>query len=360
MKHLNVETKSNIYPIYITDSFDYLRKAFIDKSLDGNKAVLIADSTTGPLYADKVKGLIEDCFSDISVYTFEAGEKSKNLDTINSMYRFFINSKLDRKSIVIALGGGVTGDMAGFAAATFMRGIKFVQIPTTLLAQVDSSVGGKVGVDFEGNKNMIGAFYQPQFVYINAKTLDTLPKTELSAGLSEAVKHGYIYDYDYLRFMFSNKEKIFSLDIESITDVIYGSCKVKSNVVSKDEKESGLREILNFGHTFGHAIESLSGFKLVHGQCVSIGMTAALYLSYKRGCIKENELNLAKNLLEYFELPVKVSGFNTKDIYKQMLFDKKNKNNKINLVLLNDIGNAYTERNASEEEIKNAIEFILN
>ena len=214
---------------------------------------------------------------------------------------------MDRKSVVVALGGGVVGDMAGFAASTYMRGISFVQVPTTLLAQVDSSVGGKTGVDFNGNKNMIGAFYQPDFVFINSETLKTLPYREVAAGIAEAIKYGYIIDKDFLEYCVENKGSIKSLDNNALIEVIYKCCEAKAYVVSKDEKELGLRAILNFGHTFGHSVETLNNFKLLHGECVAIGMVAALYYSMECGnTTKEDIENIEKTVNEVIarHLPV--------------------------------------------------------
>ncbi len=360
METLYVKAKSTDYPIYINDSFSELKNAFIEAGLEGRKICIICDSNTNKLYLEKVINEINGLFSHICHFSFKAGENSKNLDVISEFYKFFIENKLDRKSVIAALGGGVAGDMAGFAASTFMRGINFVQIPTSLLAQVDSSVGGKTGVDFMGNKNMIGAFYQPNFVYINSNTLKSLPQREFCAGMAEAIKHGYIIDEQYLNEIEANKENIKNLETNSIHSLIYKSCKNKAYVVSKDEKESGLREILNFGHTFGHAVESLSGFSLIHGECVAAGMTAGLYLSSKMGMIDMDEVLRAKRLLSYFMLPVNVKGYDKAEILNKMLLDKKTKNNKINLVLLKKIGEAYTEKSAPQDLILSAIEYIVN
>jgi len=359
MLYIKTELSQKEYPIYIKDSFNELESAFVKAKLEGKKACIIADSNTEKLYAEEIKKIAEECFSEVSCCVFEAGEKSKNLNVISDFYKFFVEKGLDRKSVIIALGGGVVGDMAGFAAATYMRGIKFVQVPTTLLAQVDSSVGGKTGVDFIGYKNMVGAFYQPEFVYINVKTLDTLPYNQVAAGMAEAIKYGYIINRDFLGFFKDNMKKIKALNSEEIKYIVYMSCKAKAEVVSKDEKESGLREILNFGHTFGHAVESLSGFKLLHGECVSIGMMAGLKLSYDRGFISKDDLDFAKNLFEFFELPVKASNFDRNEIFKQMFLDKKTKDNKLNIVLLKEIGLAYTEKNVSDLEVLNAIDYII-
>ncbi len=361
MDTLFVKTKQyqSEYPIFIKDDFSSLEKAFNDAGFAGKKVCVITDSNTKKLYLDIITEISKKCFSEVFEYSFEAGEKSKTLDTIIEFYKFFTQKGLDRKSIIIALGGGVVGDMAGFAAATYMRGIKFVQIPTTLLSQVDSSVGGKVGVDFLGNKNMIGAFYQPEFVYINIKTLNTLPYEQVAAGMAEAIKYGYIIDKDFLDYFKNNMEKIKKLSAKEIKQVIYTSCKAKAYVVSEDEKESGLREILNFGHTFGHSIESLSDFRLLHGECVAVGIISALKLSLDRGYINQTDLKFAEKLFEFFELPTNVTDFDKEKIFKQMFSDKKTKNNKLNIVLLKKIGSAYTEKNINDQEVLKAIEYIV-
>lgn len=359
MEELFVKTATTQYPIYIKDSFDELIQAFKTAGLIGRKVCIIADTNTDRLYLNQIRELFKNNFTTVCSYTFEAGENSKNLNVINEFYKCFVENSLDRKSVVVALGGGVVGDMAGFAASSYMRGITFVQIPTTLLAQVDSSVGGKVGVDFMGNKNMVGAFYQPAFVYINIKTLNTLPQNQFSAGMAETIKYGYIIDKSYLEIIQNNKQLIKKLDLEILKKIIYGACNAKAFVVSKDEKESGLREILNFGHTFGHSVESLSDFKLLHGECVAIGMVAALYLSVKKGNIDISEVKKLTNLLEYFNLPISINDFDKDAVYGQMLLDKKTANNAITLVLLKEIGKAYSEKGASRDEIYSAIDKII-
>jgi 3-dehydroquinate synthase len=206
---------------------------------------------------------------------------------------------------------------------------------------------------------MIGAFYQPEFVYINIKTLNTLPYEQIAAGMAEAIKYGYIIDKDFLNYFKDNMEKIKKLSPKEIKQIIYTSCKAKAYVVSEDEKESGLREILNFGHTFGHSIESLSNFELLHGECVAIGIISALKLSLDRGYINQIDLNFAKKLFSFFELPINIKDFDKNKIFKQMFSDKKTKNNKLNIVLLKKIGSAYTEKNVSDQEVLNAIEYIV-
>jgi 3-dehydroquinate synthase len=358
MKVLEVKTAVETYPIYIDNSYSELAEAFEKAGLTGRKLCIVTDSNVAPIYLEKIKGILGDRFLKVCTFTFKAGEESKHLGVISDMYEFFVKEQLDRKSVLVALGGGVVGDMTGFAAATYMRGIDFVQVPTTLLAQVDSSVGGKTGVDFMGNKNMVGAFYQPKFVYINSDTLKTLPYNQVAAGMAEAVKYGYIIDAPFLDYFEENKEKIRELSAEEIGNVIYKSCAAKAYVVSKDEKENGLRAILNFGHTFGHAVETLSGFKLLHGECVAVGMVAGLYFSLKRGTITQADLTKAEELLKFFELPIRVEDYNADEVYKQMFYDKKTKNGKLNIVALEEIGKAYIESSTTAEEVREAIEYI--
>lgn len=359
MKLLNIDTGAKKYPIYIDDNYDGLMQAFKNAGLTGRKACIITDTNVAPLYLDKIKALMNNEFTEVASYIFPAGEISKNINTICDFYKFFVEKQLDRKSFLIALGGGVVGDMCGFAAATYMRGIPFVQIPTTLLAQVDSSVGGKTGIDFMQNKNMVGAFYQPEFVYINSSTLNTLPKREVSAGLAEAVKYGYILDKDFLNYCFDNKEDIKNIKSENIIEVIYKSCEAKAYVVSQDEKENGLRAILNFGHTFGHAVETKSDFTMLHGECVAVGMIAALYYSYEKGYVSMEDIQKAESLLSYWNLPIKISDFSKEDIYNQMFYDKKTKNGKLNIVALNKIGEAYIDKNVAADEVKSSIDYIV-
>ncbi len=358
MEKLFVDAEGGSYPIIIEKGFEGLKGA-VEKAVDKKgSAVIISDSNVAPIYAEKVKSELGKVFDRVYVYKFEAGEKSKHLETIKSMYEFMLENKFDRGSCVFGLGGGVCGDMAGFAAATFMRGVNFVQIPTTLLSQVDSSVGGKVGVDFNGVKNIIGAFYQPKLVYINTDTLDTLPKREFAAGMAEVIKYGPIYSPELYEYIEENKENIKNGNIDCITKIIKDCCAVKAAVVNEDEKESGLREILNFGHTIGHSVETLKEFELIHGECVAIGMAAAMKISADKGFVCEKEIERLEGLLKYFDLPVRVSGLDKKDIYKTLFMDKKARDNKIGFVLIEKIGTPLRTKNLKEEEIMAGIEFI--
>ncbi len=355
MKELEIKTESKTYPIVIDDSFGKL-KQYIE-NIRASKVCIITDTNVAPLYLEEVTKLFGEKF-EVCSHTFEAGENSKHLDTIRDFFDVFIENHLDRKSLLIALGGGVVGDMTGFAAAVYMRGIRFIQIPTTLLAQVDSSVGGKTGVDYNGNKNMIGAFLQPELVYINTSTLSTLPYRQVAAGLAEALKYGYITDKTLIDYFKTNTDKIKALDFECISHIVYESCKCKAFVVGQDEKEQGLRAILNFGHTFGHAVESLYGFSLLHGECVAIGMCAALYYAYRQGNISKHVLDEAKEILKCLELPVKCE-LSADDIFEKMTYDKKTASGRINIVSLKKPGEAYIDNSFNKELIYEAIKEII-
>lgn len=359
MDLLKVFTPTKQYPIYFQNSFNNLSQAFKDANIGNRKICIVADNNTNDLYGNEILKILENMYKEVYLFVFQAGEENKNLNTIQDMYSFFLEKHLDRKSVIVALGGGVVGDMAGFAAATYMRGIEFVQIPTSILAQVDSSVGGKVGVDFKDTKNIIGAFYQPIFVYININTAKTLPKREFNAGIAEAIKYGIIVNKNYYTYISQNKKKIIEMDEETLKKVIRCSCEFKADIVSKDEKENGLREILNFGHTIGHAVETLLGFRFVHGECVSVGMVAVMYICFKRTIISLTEFEDFKNLLKYFELPINIPMLNKEDVYKQIFLDKKTTNNVLNFVLINNIGETFRTKDVTKEEILEAIEYII-
>ena len=339
-----VKTSDKTYPIYLEDTFDNLADALAKAGLQNRRAVIVTDSNVAPLYLDAVKAQLGGVAAGIGAFVFPAGEESKTLATIGEMYACFMDEALDRKSFIVALGGGVTGDMAGFAAATYMRGIPFVQIPTTLLSQVDSSVGGKTGVDFRTAKNIIGAFYQPELVYINTSTLRTLPREQVVSGMGEVVKHGLILDAAYFAETLAAADAIAALDTAAMQRVVNGSCRIKASVVAQDEKESGLREILNYGHTFGHAVESLCRFALPHGHCVALGMVCAMRYAVEARMFAEADMQTAVDALTRFGLPTQLpAGLpgglpSLEDVYTSMLSDKKTKNRKLHLVLPTGIG----------------------
>ena len=286
------------------------------------------------------------------------GENFKNLNSCESIYKNLLKNKYSRDCCLLAYGGGVIGDITGYVAATYLRGVNFIQVPTTLLSMVDSSVGGKTGVNHSLGKNMIGAFYQPQSVIIDLDSLKTLPKKQFNAGMAEVIKYGVIYDKQFFEWLEKNKKKIISLDRVSLAKIIATSCKIKAEIVAKDEKESGIRAILNLGHTFGHAIEKNIGYgRWTHGAAVACGMVIASELSEKLGKLSKNDLNRIKNLLSYFDLPIKLpKKLNASKLYEAMKNDKKVLNNKIRLIIPKKIGECFISDKVSKSNILKTLE----
>ena len=355
----DVETE---YNISINESFDGLFE-FLSKESNKKytKICIVTDSNVAKFYSDEVKSLLNKLDSTIYMHVFEAGEASKNLDTLSKLYENLIKFRMDRNDLLVALGGGVVGDLTGFCAATYLRGIDYIQVPTTLLSQVDSSIGGKTAVDFMKYKNMVGAFYMPRLVYINVNTLKTLDSKQFSSGMGEVIKHGLIQDKDYYDYIIANKADIRNNTPNSLIELIYGSCLIKSRVVEEDPKEKGIRAYLNFGHTIGHAIEKLSNYSLFHGECVSLGMMSAFYISNQLGYISQEEIHKAKELLEYFDLKTSVNSddFEKNEVLSATKSDKKMDNNHIKFVVLEEIGKAGIRRDISDEMLLDAIDYIL-
>lgn len=311
------------YPICFEEDFSNLAQVMREEGLADRKICIVTDSNVGPLYEAPVKKALSEVSSDISVFTFEAGEKNKNLDTVSSLYQALISNGLDRKSLLVALGGGVVGDLTGFGAATYLRGIDFIQVPTTLLAQVDSSVGGKTGVDFQQYKNMVGAFHQPRLVYMNMSTLSSLPAEQFACGMGEILKTGLICDEEFFRFVCREQKEIKKLDMKRIARMVRKCCEIKAGVVERDPKEQGERALLNLGHTVGHAVEKLKNFTLLHGQCVGAGLVAAAYLSMKRGLLTEEEYQEIRQGCADYGLPVHVDGLIPEEVLLATKKDKK-------------------------------------
>lgn len=287
-------------------------------------AAIISDDKVDALYADRLTVSLEGAGFKVIKYVFPNGEASKNSATFVSILEFLAKNKLGRTDVIFALGGGVVGDMAGFAAACYLRGIRFVQIPTTLLAAVDSSVGGKTGIDLEAGKNLAGAFYQPEIVICDPMLLDTLDKAVFADGLAEAIKYGAIYDAHML--------DLTSADLLDVEAIIKRSAEIKAAVVEKDEKESGIRQILNFGHTFGHAVEKCSNYTISHGSAVAIGMAIISRACEKLGRIEVSYRERIEDILKKNSLPTR-TGFDADALFEAMLSDKKRRNDNITLVL---------------------------
>lgn len=317
----------------------------------GHKLCVVTDSNVAPLYLETVKKILGETFEYVSEFVIPAGEKNKTLDNIRKLYEHLIKNHFDRKDCLIALGGGVVGDMTGYAAATYLRGIDFIQVPTTLLSQVDSSIGGKTGVDFDSYKNMVGAFHMPRLVYMNLNVLNTLDEEQFSCGMGEILKHGLIKNHAYFNWCMNHAEKILERDYETLLYMIKESCKIKKAVVEKDPTEQGDRAFLNFGHTLGHAVEKLKNFEMLHGQCVAVGCIAAMKLSAERGNLTSEEVCCAEECFQRFGLPVRVDGITAEEILKVSKSDKKMEAGKIKFVLLRELGNAYVDRNVCDEEL---------
>ena len=335
-----INLKERSYPICITTDFNELGKTLLSLRT-GKKLIIVTDENVDKLYAAECMARFEENGFEVYKHVLAPGEEQKNLEAVYGIYKKLVDYKLDRSSTLVALGGGVVGDISGFAAATYMRGINFVQIPTTLLAQADSSVGGKTGVDFDGHKNAIGAFYQPKLVFINVNTIKSLPKREVSAGLAEVIKHGLIMDEEYCEYLHYNAQKIFSFDENVLQFIAKKNVSIKGKVVEEDEKENDLRAILNLGHTIGHAIETAMDFKLLHGECVSIGLVGAFRLSYYMDVLSEAVIEEVKDLLVKLGLPVSLPGMDVEKVYSQLFYDKKVKDSKLKFVLPRRIGEVF-------------------
>ena len=346
------------YHIYLEPDFAKLPEAVEPLNIKERKLCIVADSTTAELYGAELKEILKETCTYVSMFVFPAGEVNKTLNTVRDLYEHLILEKSDRKDMLVALGGGVVGDLTGFAAATYLRGIGFIQIPTTLLSQVDSSIGGKTGVDFDAYKNMVGAFHMPRLVYMNLNVLKTLPDRQFACGMGEIIKHGLIQDSDYLEKLSTYQREIREKNYAALLWMVAGSCKVKRHVVEEDPTEQGIRAWLNFGHTIGHSVEKLKDFTLCHGECVAIGCAAAAWMSWKRGLISEKEKEAAEQLLLDYQLPVRVKGLKPEDIVKTTKLDKKMDAGKVKFVLLKKIGEAFVTRDVEDEELLRASRYV--
>lgn len=356
MKELRVDLDKNSYPIYIGSGL-ITEKQLLLNFISSRQVLIVTNTTIAPLYLDKVVANLESLF--VETIILPDGEQHKNLTSVNTIFDKLLENKFSRNATLIALGGGVVGDMGGFAAACYQRGIAFIQIPTTVLAQVDSSVGGKTGVNHMLGKNMIGAFYQPQCVIADMDVLDTLDDRQLVAGLAEVIKYGLIRDASFFEWLEKNMTLLLARDKAALAYVIERSCANKAEIVAEDEFESGIRAILNLGHTFGHAIETGMGYgKYLHGEAVAIGICYAADLSKRMGWLTNVDFERIIAVLEMATLPVvppkemKVSQY-----IELMAVDKKNVDGEIRLILLESIGKATLpikiDRSLIEKTLKN-------
>ncbi|MFC1615638.1 3-dehydroquinate synthase [Patescibacteria group bacterium] len=344
MKTIKVNLKSEIdnsYPIFVEKGCHEKIPAYLKKHKVGVKYAIITDSKVKKLYANQLHRLLKKHGIESEIFVFPNGEKSKNIATIEKLAELMISKKFDRNDAIIALGGGVVGDMAGFLASIYMRGIPFVQIPTTLLAMVDSSVGGKTGIDLKSGKNLLGTFYQPEAVFMDSSYLKTLSPKQIKNGLAEVIKYGIIKDKNLFNFIEQKLKNILILEEKTIETIIIKSIKIKSKIVEEDEKESGLRMILNYGHSYGHAIEKMSNYKLLHGYAISIGMVMENKIAVEKKIMKGQEEERIKKLLKNTGLPVITMKKPTK---KDLLSDKKKQGNQLSLILPTKIGKVIIKK----------------
>ncbi|HEB81517.1 MAG TPA: 3-dehydroquinate synthase [Gammaproteobacteria bacterium] len=355
---LTVELGERSYPIYIGDKL-LGQSELIKQHIPGNSALIVSNETVAPLYLEKTQAMLGGLKTESVI--LPDGEKYKNLEVLNQIYDGLLRNHFDRNTTVIALGGGVVGDMAGFAAASYQRGVHLIQIPTTLLSQVDSSVGGKTGVNHPLGKNMIGAFYQPRAVIADTDTLDTLPERELSAGIAEVIKYALICKPDFFQWLEANMPALLARDRQALSYAIEVSCRTKAEVVAADERESGRRALLNLGHTFGHAIENGMGYgQWLHGEAVAAGMCIAAVMSSQMGWMSEEETAKTISLIEQAKLPSRPPAeMSTQQFIELMSVDKKVLDGVMRLVLMKGIGRAVLTSDYSIADLKKALDTCL-
>jgi 3-dehydroquinate synthase len=358
MEKIRVELGERSYDISIGSNIldgigDNLRSFGLSPTV-----AIISNPTVFSLYGDRVSGSIKKAGFDLITVIIPDGEEYKDLLWLQHIYDDLLRHRLDRSSALIALGGGVIGDITGFAASTYMRGISYIQVPTTLLAQVDSSVGGKTGVNHKLGKNMIGTFWQPGLVWVDVETLKTLPQRELLAGLAEVIKYGVICDQELFDFLEANRDKMMNLDGDALTHIIKRSCEIKADVVSKDERESGLRAILNYGHTIGHAIETVTGYtRFIHGEAVAIGLYLEARLSQLLNFIDKDQVSRIKALIDSYGLPSGMpADVDAKKILASMQLDKKTIAGELKFILPEKIGSVRIQKGVTQDSIRELLQ----
>ncbi|WP_180167958.1 3-dehydroquinate synthase [Acinetobacter sp. YH12035] len=354
MKTLYVELGERRYPIFIGSNLN--PQELLEPYIHGKQVMVVSNDTVAPLYLDRYKAALENLGKTVATCILPDGEKYKNIEHLNLIFDALLEAGFNRDCTVLALGGGVIGDMAGFASACFQRGVYFIQVPTTLLSQVDSSVGGKTGINHPLGKNMIGAFQQPQVVLADMSQLATLPDRELSAGLAEVIKYALLGDEDFLVWLEANMEGLIARDEQLLAEAVYRSCAHKARIVANDEKEQGERALLNLGHTFGHAIESYLGYgEWLHGEAVATGMVMAADLSHRMGRISLEDLERTKKIISRAQLPIVCPKIPLDDFLAYMAHDKKVLNGQLRLVLLQQLGKAVITRDFDVELMQQAI-----
>ena len=354
MKTLYVELGERRY--IIKNGSNLNPQELLEPYIHGKQVMIVSNDTVAPLYLDRYKAALENLGKTVATCILPDGEKYKNIEHLNLIFDALLEAGFNRDCTVLALGGGVIGDMAGFASACFQRGVYFIQVPTTLLSQVDSSVGGKTGINHPLGKNMIGAFQQPQVVLADMSQLSTLPDRELSAGLAEVIKYALLGDEEFLVWLEANMKGLIARDEQLLAEAVYRSCAHKARIVANDEKEQGERALLNLGHTFGHAIESYLGYgEWLHGEAVATGMVMAADLSHRMGWISLEDLERTKKIISRAQLPIVCPKIPLDDFLAYMAHDKKVLNGQLRLVLLQQLGKAVITRDFDVELMQQAI-----
>ena len=357
MKKVIVNTTSKSYPVFIWSNIFRSLPEFIRKFNLPSRVCVILDEKVEQIYGSSIRKVINGFAVKKHFLVLPASEKVKSFETVSQIFTRLYEEQFGRDTLLIAIGGGTVGDVAGFAASTYMRGLPLVHIPTTLLSAVDSSIGGKTGINFKEAKNFIGTFYQPSLVLIDTNFLNSLPEEEFISGFGEVIKYSYLTNRKFYSTLLSDCNLLVKKDSGFLNKIIYESVKIKSAVVSEDENEiTGLRKILNFGHTFAHAFESNSSFKLSHGKAVIAGIVSALFLSFEKGLMTENQLNYMLELPLKFQPSIKIKNINKEDIFKLMTYDKKNSKGKIKFVLIKNFGEILIDIAADKRVIFKALE----
>ena len=360
MEKISVDVGYKNYDVILGSNILDEMENFLRCKKYSDKVLIISDTNVFPIYGEKISEVFKKAGYMPLSHVVQAGESAKCLNFANDIYTKAIGERLDRKSLIVALGGGVVGDLAGFVASTFLRGVPFIQIPTTLLAAVDSSVGGKVGINHPLGKNLIGAFYQPDAVFIDVTFLKTLPKREVRTGFGEIVKYGIIGDENFVSYLEANSAKILDVDEDIYIKIISKSVKAKADVVMKDEKEGDLRRILNFGHTVGHAVEKETDFKKYnHGEAVAIGIVAAMKIGEILKLTDSEDTSRIENLLKSLNLPIRAEGVTIEGINAAMKNDKKAINGKIYFVLPNKVGRVIINT-VDNKVVEEAVKYVVN
>jgi len=356
LKKINVKSKSFSYPVFIGSEILHSLLEIFEKHKLYKNVFIVIDENVEKIYGKEIRKLISRWAKRRAKFILKTSERSKSITTLKKIYTALAINEFGRDTLLISVGGGITGDVAGYCASSYMRGVQLVHVPTTLLASVDSSIGGKTGVNFYNRKNLLGTFYQPRLVIIDTNFFQTLPAAEIKSGAGEIIKYAFLSNKEFYNDLQQNFSKLLLLNSNVLNKVISESVLIKAAVVSQDEKERGLRKILNFGHTFAHTFESHSGYKIKHGEAVVGGIVAALFLSHKLKFFSDEKLKGYLKFLSYYKLPASIKKVNNNDILKLMRLDKKKSVDRVQFVLLKDIGNLVVDAEIEKREVFYALD----